>query len=89
MSSKTEIALEASAGGISTGGISIANKMMVAGGSTGFLAWLSQVNWIGWLGVAVAVMGLAANLYFQRRRDKREQAEHQARMDALKDRCGL
>jgi len=77
-----EIAVEAA-------GISVANKTMIGGAATGLVGWLSQVNWIGVIGVAVAVVGLAANIYFQVRRDRRESAESRERIAALKDRCGL
>lgn len=68
-------------------GISVANKGLIAGGATGLLGWLSQANWIGITGVAVAVMGLVINAYFQIRRDRREAAESDARLEALKERA--
>lgn len=75
-------------------GVSISTKTTWGGAITGFLGWLAQVNWIGLAGVMIAGAGLAANLYFQHRRDKREQAdredrrrEHEARMLAIQDRC--
>ncbi|WP_454694038.1 holin [Achromobacter aegrifaciens] len=52
-----------------------ANRTTEAGAVTGVVGWAAQVNWIGWAGVLVAVVGLLANLYYQRRRDRREQAE--------------
>lgn len=66
-----------------------ANRTTDVGAVTGVVGWAAQVNWIGWLGVLVAVIGLLANLYYQRRRDRREQAESDARMAALKERCEL
>ncbi|WFC66335.1 holin [Achromobacter denitrificans] len=66
-----------------------ANRTTEAGAVTGVVGWAAQVNWIGWAGVLVAVVGLLANLYYQRRRDRREQAESEARMAALRERCGL
>lgn len=77
-----EIAVEAA-------GISIANKTMAGGAATGLIGWLSQVNWIGVIGAGVAVVGLAANIYFQVRRDRRESAESNARIAALRERCEL
>ena len=70
-------------------GASVANKGMVVGAAAGFIGWLSQVNWIGLSGVLIAMSGLAMNYYFSHRRDKREQAESLARIDALRERCGL
>ncbi|OPA84293.1 holin [Pseudomonas fluorescens] len=68
-------------------GASVANKGMIVGGAAGMVGWLSQVNWIGIAGVVVAVLGLLINLYFQVRKDRREHAESQARIQALRDQC--
>lgn len=65
----------------------VANRTTEAGAITGVLGWVSQVNWIGWTGVLIAFAGLAANLYYQRKRDRREQAESDARLQAIRDRC--
>lgn len=69
--------------------IQVANRTTEAGAVAGVVGWAAQVNWIGWAGVFIAVLGLAANLYYQRKRDKREQSESEARLRALRDRCGL
>lgn len=68
-------------------GASVANKGMLAGGAAGLVGWLSQVNWIGIAGVVVAVLGLVISTYFQVRRDRREHAESEARIQALRDQC--
>lgn len=68
-------------------GASVANKGMMLGAVTGFFGWLSQVNWIGISGVGVAVLGLMINAYFQARRDRRESAESDARIQALREQC--
>ena len=66
-------------------GASVANKGMLVGGAAGMFGWLSQVNWIGIAGVAVAVVGLLINLFFQVRKDRRESIESAARLEALKE----
>lgn len=68
-------------------GAAVANKVTQAGAVAGFFGWLAQINWIGLSGVLIAVLGLAANFYFQHRRDRREQIESQARIEALRARC--
>ena len=60
---------------------------MLVGASTGLVGWLSQVNWIGFIGVALAALGFLVNTYFQIRKDRRESAESQARIQALRDQC--
>ncbi len=69
--------------------IQAANRTTETGAVTGVVGWAAQVNWIGWAGFLVAVVGLLANLYYQRRRDRREQAESEARMAALRERRKL
>lgn len=83
------MAQQAHEGMIEVVGAAAANKVTQAGAVAGVLGWLAQINWIGLSGVLVAVLGLAANFYFQHRRDKREQAESLARIEALRERCGL
>lgn len=68
-------------------GASVASKGMFAGGAVGLVGFFSQVNWIGVSGVVIAVLGLLINLYFQVRKDRREHAESQARIQALRDQC--
>ena len=70
-------------------GASVANKGMAVGAVVGTAGWLSQVNWIGIAGVVVAVVGLLVSTYFQVRRDRREHAESQERIKALREQCKL
>ncbi|WP_447593564.1 holin [Aquipseudomonas campi] len=51
--------------------------------------WVADVNWIGLSGVLIALAGLGMNYYFSKRRDRREQAESNARIEALREQCGL
>lgn len=68
-------------------GASVASKGLYAGGVAGFVGWLMQVNWVGVGGVALALLGFLVNTYFQVRKDRREAAESQARIEALKGQC--
>lgn len=70
-------------------GAAAANKVTQAGAVAGVFGWLAQINWIGLSGVLIALAGLATNYYFQYRRDRREQAESAARIEALREQCGL
>lgn len=60
-------------------GVAISNKTTAAGAVTGLVGWAAQINWLGLSGVLIGAAGLAANVYFQYRRDKREAAESVAR----------
>jgi hypothetical protein len=67
--------------------VSVTNKGMVGGAIAGLYGYLVQINWLGLGGFLIALIGLAANIYFQHRRDKREAAESLARIAALRDQC--
>ncbi len=67
--------------------VSVTNKGMVGGAIASLYGWAAQINWLGMSGVFIALVGLAANIYFQHRRDKREAAESLARIAALREQC--
>jgi len=69
--------------------ISTSGKTTMGGAATGIVGWLASVNWIGASGILIALAGLVVNIYFQIRKDRRETAESQARMTALRERCGV
>lgn len=66
---------------------SLSFKSMLGGAITGAIGFLASINWIGLIGVLVAVLGLFANIHFQLRRDKREQRESEARIQAMENRA--
>lgn len=77
-----------------------ANRTTETGAGIGVLGWIASVNWIGWAGVLIALLGALANVYYQRRRDRRERAAieaeerrrqelHDAQMAAIHERCDL
>lgn len=65
----------------------VADKTTWGGAVMGFVGWLASINWIGLTGLLVAALGLLANIYFQHRRDKREQRESEARLASLEGRA--
>lgn len=67
--------------------VSVASRTTVGAGFAGVYSWIASINWIGVISILVALAGLFANLYFQRRRDKREHVEHLARMAEITGRC--
>lgn len=76
--------------------ISISTKTTLGAGASGLFASVAQWNWTAIVASTVAIVGLGANLYFQRRRDRREREDarrreelHQAQLAALKERCEL
>ena len=65
----------------------VMQKSMWGGAVTGLIGWLGAINWLGLAGVLIAFLGMAGGLYFQIRRDRREEREHQAKMQALQNRA--
>lgn len=57
------------------------------GGIGGFIGWLAQLNWLGLIGAAVAIIGGAVNIYVNLQRNKREAVESEARLKALEQRA--
>lgn len=58
----------------------MASKMTVSGAIAGVVGWLSEINWLGLSAVAISLTGVVASVYFQHRRDKREQRESELRV---------
>jgi len=69
--------------------IAMSGKATAAGGATGFLGFILSSPGIGLLGVMVAFIGVMVGFFFQWKRDKREEREHELRLadlqEALKD----
>lgn len=64
-------------------GVLVGKVGTLGGGTSAFVFGLTANELAAVSGVIVAVLGLAVQWYFNRRRDKREQAEHLARMRQL------
>lgn len=59
-------------------------QAMTYGGSGGAFLFGLDSNTVGMIcGVVIGVIGLVLTWYFQRKKDKREEAEHQRRMAKL------
>lgn len=69
--------------------ISAASKTTYGGALAGIAGWLASQDWLTIVGVIVAVGGLASNLYFQIRRDRRESAVARARIAAYDRRMAM
>lgn len=76
MSEHTQAAIETTI-------VATSQKMTVAGGGASFLGWLAAIDWLAFVGIFIALVGLAINFYFSHQRNKREQKEHDLRMIQL------
>lgn len=69
--------------------VKFADRTTDGGAIIGVAGWLASANWIGWAGVVIALAGYLTSLHFLKQRDRREQAESEARIAALRERCDL
>lgn len=62
---------------------SYATKTMGTGGATALAGGLTSNEYMAIAGVILAALGFLTNLWFQHRRDKREEVEHNRRMEQM------
>lgn len=60
-----------------------ASKVTVTGAGVSGFGWLMNSEWLAVLGAVVAVLGLAVNVFFQRRADRLAAVQHRAELAAL------
>lgn len=60
-----------------------ATKTTLAGGGVSVIGLLTSIDWLSFIGVMVAILGLLINIYFQIRKDRREDRESNARIEAI------
>jgi hypothetical protein len=61
-----------------------ASKTTYGGATTSVVGWLLSSEFGMVAGLLIAIAGLGTNWWFQRKRDRREQAEHERRMKGKK-----
>lgn len=64
-------------------GVVVGKVGTYGGGTSALFFGLTASEFAAFVGAVVAVVGLLVQWYFNRRRDRREQAEHEARMRQL------
>ena len=67
----------------------VASKATYVGGVTSFAGFVTQIDWVAWTGISIALTGLIINLYFSHQRNKREKEEHEPRMQKLRGQCNV
>lgn len=70
-------------------GAAIGSKVTYAGAGVSAASWWLSSEGGVLVGIALGVIGLIVNVHFKLRRDKREYAEHVARMAAIKGGCDV
>lgn len=69
--------------------VAASQKTTVAAGGVSFVGWIAQIDWLAFLGIFIALLGLAINFYFSWQRNAREKAEHEMRMKKLNGDCDV
>lgn len=64
----------------------VASKTTYAGAAVSFYGWLTSNEFAGLVGVLGVVVGIIINWYYKAKRDKREQALVEARIESLRRR---
>ncbi|ALH95602.1 holin [Acinetobacter equi] len=70
-----------------TSAAAIGSKASFGGGAASFVAFFAGINWIGWLSLGIAILGLIINAYFSCQRNHREKEIHRLKVKQLKDQC--
>ena len=60
-----------------------ASKVTYGGASTSAVAWILSSEFGMLVGIVLGLGGFIVNLYYKRKQDKREQAEHEKKMKSM------
>lgn len=66
--------------------LSVTGKLTFGSAVIGLFGYLTDINWIGLSAVLFGFIGMAANIYFLVRRDRRERRESEVRIRSLSER---
>jgi formate-dependent nitrite reductase membrane component NrfD len=72
-----------------TSAAALGSKATVTGGAASAAGFFMGIDWMGWVGIGVAILGLLINVYFSWQRNQREKAEHSLRMKQLMGECNV
>jgi hypothetical protein len=62
-----------------------AHKVAVGGGGVALIGGLSASDIAAFVGMAVAILGVAVSWYYKRKGDRRDAELHEARMTAIRE----
>lgn len=80
LSSGPKMKDESVSAAVEVAGASVASKVTTAGAGVTGLGWWFSSEAAVFVGILIGVAGYLTNVYFQLRRDRREQRESEARM---------
>lgn len=70
-----------------TSAAALGSKATLGGSATSAAAFFMGINWIGWLSLSIAILGLLINLYFSLQRNAREKEIHRLQVKKLRGQC--
>ncbi|WP_180115106.1 MULTISPECIES: holin [unclassified Acinetobacter] len=70
-----------------TSAAALGSKATVTGGAASFAGFFMGIDWMGWVGIGVAVLGLLINVYFSWQRNQREKEIHELTKRKLNNEC--
>lgn len=73
---------------IETTAATLGSKAAYTGASTAVGSWLLSSEFGVFAGLLIGVLGLLTNLFFQHKRDRREEREHERRMAHMQSKPG-
>jgi formate-dependent nitrite reductase membrane component NrfD len=72
-----------------TSAAAIGSKASFGGGAASFVAFFAGINWIGWLSLGIAILGLLINWYFSWQRNRREEELHALKRKSYEGECNV
>lgn len=67
----------------------IGSKATLTGGTASAAGFFMGIDWMGWLGIGIAVLGLVINCYFSWQRNQREKEIHKLTLKKLNGDCDV
>ncbi|MCL6246533.1 holin [Acinetobacter sp. ANC 4945] len=65
----------------------LGSKVTLGGSATSAAAFFMGINWVGWLSLGIAILGLIINAYFSWQRNQREKEIHELTKRKLNNEC--
>ena len=72
-----------------TSAAALGSKATVTGGAASAAGFFMGIDWMGWVGIGVAVLGLLINVYFSWQRNQREKEIHELTKRKLNGECNV
>lgn len=72
-----------------TSAAAIGSKATMTGGAASATGFFMGIDWLGWIGIGIAILGLLVNLYFSWQRNQREKEIYELTKRKLNGECNV